>query len=133
MSAKRRPLSPCDPEVLRVRGFLRSYLLCRLLLQVCREEREALLRDAHDLDTDMILRSGETFWRARMYEVGQLIDALPNTPEKLYLYYRYIRGESTEHIADRLGVSRRTGYRLQNRALALATEKCEKLSTITRW
>ncbi len=131
MSAKRRRPSPRDPEVLEVRGFLRSYRLCGLLRDISREEREALLRDARDLDTDIILRSGETFWRARMYEVGKLIDSLPNTPEKIYLYCRYIRGESTESIADRLSVSRRTGYRLQNRALVLAAQMREKLDTVT--
>ena len=58
--------------------------------------------------------------RARMYEIRHFINSLPNCDEKLFLYYRYVRGESVERCAEMLGISRSSAYRLKNRALSLA-------------
>jgi hypothetical protein len=38
------------------------------------------------------------------------------------LYYYFIKGESVERIAVRLGVSRRTGFRIFQKGLLMAAE-----------
>ena len=62
-----------------------------------------------------------------MTEVGNLIAGMKNGREKIILYYHYIKGESIEHSADILGVSRRTGYRIHQRGLLMASFLYERL------
>jgi len=45
---------------------------------------------------------------------------MKNGREKMLLYYRYVKGESVEHTASLMGLSRRTAYRLWNKALLSA-------------
>ncbi len=71
----------------------------------------------------------ELFWKTRMCEVQNLLGSMKNGREKILLYYRFVRGESVERVADLLGFSRRTGYRLLRRGLALVgliLERMEK-------
>ena len=60
--------------------------------------------------------------KARMFEVRHFILSLTNSDEKLLLYYRYVKGESMDRVAEMFGISRRTSYRLLERALLLAYE-----------
>ena len=41
---------------------------------------------------------------------------LPNSDEKLLLYYHYVKGENVERCAELLGISRSSGFRLKKRA-----------------
>lgn len=61
--------------------------------------------------------------KARMFEVRHFILELENSEEKIFLYYRYVKGETMDHCAELLGISRRTVYRLSDRAMKLAYEK----------
>ena len=60
--------------------------------------------------------------RARMFEIRHFIGSLKNSDEKLFLYYYYIKGRSTEKCAELLGVSRSTAFRLKKRAIRMAAE-----------
>ena len=51
---------------------------------------------------------------------------MKNGREKMLLYYRYVKGESVERAAGLLGLSRRTAYRLWNKALFSAGLLLEK-------
>ena len=104
-----------------VRNFLCSFQLCAEMLNLRRFERKRARPFCDPCDCEDILQGSERFWRARMYEVGKLINKMPSGHEKLMLYYHYIHGESIEHISDVLGVSRRTGYRIHARALRTAS------------
>ena len=64
--------------------------------------------------------------RARMYEVRHFIMSMHNCDEKLFLYYRYIKGETVERCAEMLGISRASGFRMRKRALLMA---CKILSS----
>ena len=117
LSSEEEKIDPVE----EVRNFLCGYQLCVDMLNLKKYERKraAVFRD--ECDCDDILAGSETYWRARMFEVGSLISSMKNGREKLILYYHYIRGESIERAADLLGVSRRTGYRIHKRALLLAS------------
>lgn len=105
----------------QTRDFLQGYRLCLDMLNLRQYERKrARMADEEFLCED-ILAGDEAYWRARMHQVGLLLENMKNGREKLILYYRYVRGESIERIADRLDVSRRTGYRLHQRGLLSAS------------
>lgn len=110
-----------------VRNFLCGYRLCLDMLHVRQYERKRARAFDDECDCEDILRGNETIWRARMFEVGSLIGQMRNGREKLILYYHYVKGESIEHASDLLGVSRRTGYRLHQKGLLLASFLWERM------
>ena len=125
------PRGFCDEEWARMetaRNFLCGYQLCADMLGLRRFERKRAHAFCDPCECEDVLQGSERFWRARMHEIGTLINSMPNGREKLMLYYHYIHGESIEHIGDVLGVSRRTSYRIHTKALRLASElfECRK-------
>ena len=104
--------------------YLSGYGLNRKLLRMDRYEREYYSSQfAFGLDYES---SGEVpLARARMYEIRHFIMSLENCDEKLFLYYRYVKGETVERCAEMLGISRASGFRMRKRALQLV---CERLS-----
>lgn len=119
-----------DKELARieaVRNFLCSYQLCADMLHLKHYERKRAYRFDDEFDCEDILAGNEAYWRARMYAVGNLIEKMKNGREKLMIYYHYVRGESIEHTANLLDVSRRTGYRLHERGLRSASFLYERM------
>ena len=110
-----------------VRNFLCSYQLSADMLHLKRYERKRAYRFDEEFDCEDVLAGNEAFWRARMYAVGSLIEKMKNGREKLMIYYHYVRGESIEHTANLLDVSRRTGYRLHERGLRSASFLYERM------
>jgi len=115
-----KPLTP-DDRIERTRNFLCGYQLCLDMLNLRKYERRRAKAFSDECDCDDILLGNEAFWRARMYEVSTLISCMKNGREKLIIYYHYVRGESIEHAANILGISRRTGYRLHQKGLLQAS------------
>lgn len=111
----------------RVKNFLCGYQLCIDMLNLRKHERKRADRFQEVFDGEELLMGNETLWRARMHEIGSLIDSMRNSREKVILYYHYIRGESIEHASDLLGVSRRTGYRLHDKGLFMASFLYERM------
>ena len=109
-----------------VQEYLSGYRFCVDMLHLRQYERvhPSLFDEPVD---EALLFGNEALWRSRMIEIGLFIGSLPNGRAKLVLHYRYIKGMSVERIADLLGVSRRTGYRLHDRGLALAFFAFERL------
>ena len=106
-----------EEEIKETEEYLLGYSLNRKLLRMDRYEREYYGANA-GLDLEA---PGEVpLARARMYEVRHFIMSLHNCDEKLFLYYRYVRGESVERCAELLGISRASGFRMRKRALSLA-------------
>ncbi len=103
-----------------VREFLCSYQLCLDMLDLRKYERKRVRHFDDPCVCEDILAGDEAYWRVRLYEVGALLGRMKNGREKLILYYHYVRGESIEHAANLIGVSRRTGYRLHARGLLMA-------------
>lgn len=110
-----------EKQVEDVRNFLCGYQLCLDMLNLRRYERKRAKIFCEECDCTDILGGDEAYWQSRMYEVAALLGQMKNGREKLILYYHYVRGESVEHAANLLGVSRRTGYRILRRALVSAS------------
>ncbi len=115
-----------DRSVADVRNFLCGYQLCIDMLNLRHYERKRRKPFETDFECNDVLEGDETYWRARMYEVESLIGNMRNGREKLVLYYHYIRGERIEHVADFLGFSRRTAYRVHQKGLLQASFLYEK-------
>ncbi len=111
---------PTDP-IEEVRDFLCGYQLCLEMLNLKKYERRRASVFADECECIDVLAGNEAFWRARMFEIGALIASMKNGREKVILYSHYIKGESIEHAADIIGVSRRTGYRIHSRGLLMAS------------
>lgn len=116
-----------DPRIEEVRNFLCSYQLCRDMLNLRQYERRRASYFDDECNCDDILAGNEATFRARMQEIGNLIAGMKNGREKVILYYHYIKGESIEHSADILGVSRRTGYRIHQRGLLMISFLYERM------
>ena len=117
----------CDNRIEAVRNYLCGYQLCVDMLNLKKYERKRARVFCEECDCDSILAGNEAFWRAQMFEIASLIASMKNGREKLILYYHYVRGESIEHAADLLGVSRRTGYRIHNKGLMMASFLYERM------
>ena len=113
-----RPLP--DARILEARDFLRDYQIGLRFLQLRHFERRRNPEEQFPTG-DEFLRGNEAFWRARMQAVCSLIGAMKNGREKLILYYHYVQGESLERASDRIGFSRRTGYRLHQKGLLIVS------------
>jgi hypothetical protein len=109
-----------EERVERVRNFLCGYQICVDMLQLRRRERKRKPKFDEEFVSDFPSDADEVLWRTRMFEVKTPIDRMKNGREKLMLYYHYVRGESVEHVANMLGFSRRTGYRVHQKALQSA-------------
>ncbi len=117
---------PYDARIAAVRDALCGYQLCIDMLKLRRYERKRAYHFDEEANCEELLSGSEALWRARMYELEALVNSMKNGREKIILYYHYIRGESIERAADLLGVSRRTGYRLHQKGLLIASFLWEK-------
>ena len=106
---------------------MNGYRVCRELLGLRRYERKRAAAHMEECDVEEILAGDEVFWRARMHAIAAVLGKMKNGREKLILYYHYIKGDSVERIALRLGVSRRTGYRIFQRGLFAVSEYLEEM------
>jgi hypothetical protein len=121
-SMPQMPLGKQEKQM--IESFLRTYTFNKKLLGIEKYQKEYELRTPSFLDsTDAEMLKEAPLARSRMYYVRHFILDMPNSDEKLLLYYHYIKGESTERCAELLGISRRSAFRLKNRALVLAYER----------
>ena len=102
------------------RNYLCGYQLCLDMLKLRKYERKRAAKFDELCDCEDILAGDEAYWKARIYEIAAFLGKMKNGREKMLLYYRYVKGESVERAASLLGLSRRTAYRLWNRALLSA-------------
>ena len=99
------------------KSYLCGYQLCLQMLELHRYKRQRQWRFDELCDCSDLLEGNEVVWRARMYEIEQMVSSLLGARERLILYYHYLRGESVERAAELVGVSRRTAYRSYRRGL----------------
>ena len=108
----------------RIEDFLKGYKLNRRLLGIEKYYDEYFKDEnnfLYSVDSDMLKEA--PLARAKMFEVRHFILGLPNSDEKLFLYYHYIKGDSVERCGELLGISRRNCFRLKQKALAMAYEE----------
>lgn len=106
----------------QIENYLRGYSINRKLLRMDRYHREFMGGGETDAlgSPDREILNEVPLARAKMFEVRHFILELENSDEKLFLYYHYVKGESVERCSELLGISRRSGFRLKNKALSLA-------------
>ena len=64
---------------------------------------------------------GETFLAsAMMFDIRRFVLSLSSGNEKLFLFYHYIHGLSVGRIAELMGISRRSAFRMKQRAIEYA-------------
>ena len=104
---------------LQIENYLKTYSINLKLLRLDKYHREFFGgdTDAADMLNEVPLA------RAKMFDVRHFILELDNSDEKLFLYYHYVKCESVARCAELLGISRRSGFRLKERSLALAYKK----------
>ena len=61
--------------------------------------------------------------KARMFFLRRFVLSLGGCNEKLFLFYHYIHGESVGRVAELMGMSRRSAFRLKKRALEFAAHR----------
>ncbi len=111
-------------DIKMAEDFLKGYRMNGKLLRLERYERE-YFGDKANCDFEAM---GEVpLARARMYEVRHLINSLPNSDEKLLLYYHYIKGENVERCGELLGLSRSSAFRLKKKAHKMVAEMLIKM------
>ena len=61
--------------------------------------------------------------RVKMFTLKRFVLSLGGCNEKLFLFYHYIHGESVGRVAELMGISRRSAFRLKKRALDFAARR----------
>lgn len=97
-------------------NYLKSYGFCYRLMA---------MKNYEDKYFDTMVWEPEspakfTLARAKMYEVRHFILDMPNSDEKLLLFYHYVRMTPVERCAELLGISRSSAFRLKKKALQRA-------------
>ena len=102
------------PNTAPVKQYLEQYRLYESLLKNGNRAnmRVADPTDGRSIDVNAI--------KAKMLIIRGFILSLPDCREKMMLYYRYLHGRSVEQCAELLDVSRRTAFRIAEKALILA-------------
>ena len=101
------------PTRARADRYLRSY----------RKWNDALLssrKSVFDFDFDSSL--DETVIQSQMFAMRTIILSLEDARQKMFLHLHYIKGVPVEKCTKILGISRRTAFRLKNRALDSISE-----------
>ena len=109
-------------SVAEAENYLKGYTLNKKIVRAERYEAEfgGGERDELELLGDIPLA------RARMFEIRHFIMDMPNSDEKLMLYYHYVKGEPVERCGELLGISRSSAFRLKAKALALAQARLSR-------
>ena len=66
---------------------------------------------------------------SRRYEVGRVLDRLPNARDRLFFHMRYIDLMTWQKIGEELGLNQRYIYRLHGKLLALLDDLDHQSST----
>lgn len=61
--------------------------------------------------------------KVKMFSLRRFVLSLGGCNEKLFLFYHYIHGESVGRVAELMGISRRSAFRLKKRALDYAASR----------
>ena len=121
---------PKHTETYAVEKYLSDYRTYAEMIRMNHYERE-YFSDRYRKLPDAPEES-ENYLRRRLYEIRSFILSLPDSDEKLLLYYRYVHGESVTDCAELLGISRAGAYRLYRRALTRAADYFSERQKIAR-
>lgn len=104
-----------------VETYLGSYLMENRMLEVeLRRQRAATYAVEAGQYQRERREDAALYCRARMYEIKEFVRSLPDGEEKVFLFSRYLCGDSPDRIAEDMNISLRSVYRLRRRALNMA-------------
>lgn len=113
-------MSECNEgERLAAQDYLSGYVLCKRMLQLRSYERKRAAGPDAPTNVEQLLQANEQHWEVQMIDIKSTVDNLRNGREKMILYYHFIRGESVSSAARLVGISRRSGYRMLEKGLAM--------------
>ncbi len=101
-----------------VESYLRGYLFCHRLLNLKKHEQKYI----DTIEWEKSIPAELSLARAKMFEIRHFVLGLPNSDEKMLLYFHYIRGDSVEKCGLAMNISRSTAFRLKRRALDMALQ-----------
>ena len=131
-TSRLKPEQLCDDPTLlcEVRVFLENYQMAVRMLRLCREDGRQRQSHADDCGVDPIyygkVGGDADEWLRQMQDIRAFIEALPNRPVKMLLYYHYVRNLTVERTAEEMDISRRGAFRLKKKALAFAAAQLVK-------
>ncbi len=105
-----------EQGISRTEGYLKGYRFCRRLLNLKNYEKKYI----DTLEWERSFPVELTLAKAKMFEIRHFVLSLPNSDEKMLLYFHYIRGDSVEKCGETMGLSRSTAFRIKHRAVDMA-------------
>ena len=102
-------------------NFLKSYSINKKIIMLNKYEKEYFSAYLGEECVEIPI-CDEAILKAKMFEVKRFVLSLGNCNEKLILYYHYIKEETVGRCAELIGISRRSGFRLKNRAITYAVK-----------
>ena len=133
----RRRASSDGAKISEVREYLKGYADFRNLLAIKTEDRK-YFGNPTKISNDQGCEGDEPFQiamlRMKLLERRRFVLSLPAGDEKVFLFLRYLHGETMESCAERMGVAVRTAYRIHKSALLMASERLpEFLESLNRY
>ena len=113
-----------EAEIIQTDDYLKSYAMYARILRIENNKRTATVDACENLCIDVPIA------RAKTFEIRHFIMDLPNSNEKLLLYYHFIKNETISRCAELLGISRSSAFRLKRRALILASDRLRKINLL---
>ena len=120
--AEKGKINVSEPER-EIQKYLSDYSVFRRIWEgkIIEKDRFGNRRkDSLRKDTEADENDISTEARVKMFESRRLVTSLPSGDEKLFLFLRYIHGESMESCAERIGISPRHIFRLRKSAHLMA-------------
>jgi len=126
----KNPTVPAEGAIRNMRGYLKEYSVFRKLLEEEMSEGNSFGNPSDRSPRRTKRGASKTLsdatLRIRLFEIRRFILSHPEGDEKLFLFLRYIHGETMGSCACKMGISERTAYRLHKRALASAARRMEE-------
>ena len=109
-------------DVFKMAELLSEYSVFRKILDI--ETNKGKYYGNSNFENDLYPFYGEkSDITVKMFEIRRFVLSLGAKNEKLFLFYHYIHGESVGRVAELMGISRRSAFRLKKRALEYAATR----------
>ena len=109
-------------DIVRMAEMLSEYSVFRKILDI-ENNKGAYFGNSNFSDDAYPFYGERSDISVKMFEIRRFVLSLGAKNEKLFLFYHYIHGESVGKVAELMGISRRSAFRLKKRALEYAATR----------